>query len=106
METEKRWPDSGIEAENEDQDSEEDFYKVADLVPDLHFVNTILKVCEIESIVLQEPNIGLPESLSAFASEDMPVHASLTAQMNLGQKKANTLKSLMESHGASRTGKL
>ena len=70
---EKRWPDSGIQDEAEDQDSEEDFYKVADLVPDLHFVNTIVKVFEIESVILQEPNVGLQESLGTFQSQDMPI---------------------------------
>ena len=31
---------------------EEDFLKVSDLVPDFHFVNIILKVYEIEAVIV------------------------------------------------------
>ena len=31
---------------------DDDFIKVCDLVPDMHFANVILKVYEIESVIL------------------------------------------------------
>lgn len=35
-----------------DQDDEEDFIKIAELVPDIHYANMILKVHEIEALVV------------------------------------------------------
>ena len=40
---------------NQDDD-EEDFMKVADLVPDIHYANIILKTYEIESVIVQDLN--------------------------------------------------
>ena len=42
-------------AQLEEDEDDEEFTKVADLVPDLHCVNTILKVFEIEAVVVQDP---------------------------------------------------
>ena len=39
------------ESELED---EEDFIKIADLVPDIHYANMILKTYEIEAVVVQD----------------------------------------------------
>ena len=36
---------------NQDDD-EEDFMKVCDLVPDIHYANIILKTYEIESVII------------------------------------------------------
>ena len=44
--------DSQHEQEASDSD---DFTKVADIVPELHCVNCILKVFEIESVLVQDP---------------------------------------------------
>ena len=34
-------------------DEEEDFIKVCDLVPDMHYANIIMKVYDIEAVILQ-----------------------------------------------------
>jgi hypothetical protein len=38
------------------QDDEEDFIKVADLVPDIHYANIILKTFEIECVIIRDLN--------------------------------------------------
>ena len=37
-----------------DTEDEEDFIKIADLVPDIHYANMILKTYEIEAVVVQD----------------------------------------------------
>jgi hypothetical protein len=37
-----------------EEEDEEDFIKIAELVPDIHYANMILKVYEIEALVVQD----------------------------------------------------
>ena len=47
----EKWADFEL-PDGEEQESEEEFVKVHELVPDSHFVNIILKVYEIESVIV------------------------------------------------------
>lgn len=127
----QRWPEAqilentdGKNAQLEDDEEEEEFIKVADLVPDLHCVNSILKVFEIEAVVIQDPTAcslhdgsllggvgmggmtgyGMAEGLSSFDDFNVPSSNSISTLMNIGKNKANTLKQLIDMTNANQAG--
>ena len=77
---------NGVSAQDDEDEDEDDFLKVCDLVPDMHHANIILKVFEIEAIVLQDP------LLSDNPALPIGTGVNLGAFMNIGKAKANTLK--------------